>query len=959
MAWRDAHGLEARLNLPNKGEAPGPLSPERLPLVICGPILRRTEPDAVTVWVALKKARTVTLRVYSQAQPPFPTLLREELQGTRETVRLGDNLHVVAVTARPVEAGRMLEHGDRVFFYNLFFGPAGGATVPESGDDLKKDDIVFLEGSGLEDPQPTGLSYSVEHRLPSFSLPPTDLNKLRLIHGTCRRPQGPGGDVLPTLDLMIEDKWPLVDERPHLLLLNGDQIYADDVADTVLFLMMDADKALLGWSETLPGIAQTDEHLRQGRRRKIVRNTAKFTTQDPDGHLLRMGEYFAMYLFTWSAALWPRTYPDALEVARTPPQSAEDEIIIRGNYVKERDNVEAFRQQLGQVRRLLANVPVYMMFDDHDVTDDWNMVRDWCERVYRNPLSRRIVQNALASYAVCQAWGNTPERFETGQPGEALLAALSQWSLSEGSNADAERAITRRVGIPGTVSASGQITDLYAPTTPDLFQLAITADALRWDYSIRAPNFEVLMLDLRTRKEFTTDTKAPAAHLGPTTLAEQVPLDDLDPDKLFIVVSSGNVFTMPLFFGRKNYGDNFIYSWWYIALRLTLSVLQWLVLLIDKIPVLTHLADPQKQTLYNPDLKDSWEPQSKPFESFLSRLARRAAPDAQGTRRARVLILSGDVHFSWTARMQYWADHPFDTTGTATQPVEAVFAQFTSSPFNKYEKDLGKAVHNWGHIPMTSKVGGSVRWFGWRETFAIGGISAVNLAQGMDWPAVPNWMHKRQPPMLAMKESEELREFAPAPDWRYRLDFLRGDKATGPTGSPSPLSHPDTSDKEAWLKINHDLHGRYKEYAQTGAAGREIIGKNNFAELRVQWGTRTTLAAAMTAAANSFTVASALGLPAPPLLVRIGDDAHAEVIKVGAVDATTGVCSNLTRAQRGSQAAAHAAGAVVEVFRTATQTHWWFGEGSAGVQPLTTYTVSLDHLDPQFPKPKRPQEVTP
>jgi hypothetical protein len=954
MAWRDAHGLEARLNLPNKGTGPEPLSPDRLPLVICGPILRRTEPDAVTVWVALKKARTVTLRVYSLAPPPFPTSLREELQGTRETVRLGENLHVVAVTALPVEASRVLAPG-AVFFYNLFFGPAGGATVPESGDDLKKDDIVFLEGSGLDGPQPTGLSYSFEHHLPSFSLPPTDLNKLRLIHGTCRRPQGPGGDVLPALDAMIDDKWPLADERPHLLLLNGDQIYADDVADTILFLMMDADKALLGWSETLPGIAQTDEHLRQGRRRKIVRNTAKFTTQDPDGHLLRLGEYFAMYLFTWSAALWPNAYPDALEVARTPPQSGNDEIIIRGNYEKERATVEAYRKQLGRVRRLLANVPVYMMFDDHDVTDDWNMVRDWCERVYKNPLSRRIVQNALAACAICQAWGNTPERFEAGQPGQALLAAVAQWSLSEGSNVDAGRAITRRVGIPGTVTSGGQITDIFVSSGQELFQLARTADALRWDYSIRAPNLEILMLDLRTRKEFTADTKAPAAHLGPTTLAEQVPLDDLDPDKLFVVVSSGNVFTMPLLFGTKNYGDKFIYSWWYIALWLTLRVFEWLLLKIDKVPVLTHLADPQKRTLYNPDIRDSWEPQSKPFESLLSRLARRAAPDEHGTRRARVLLLSGDVHFSWTARMQYWADHPFDTTGTAFQRAEAVFAQFTSSPLNKEEVDLGKAVHNWGYIPMTGREPGTIRWFGWRETFAIGGISAVNLAQGMDWPNVPNWMHKRQPPMLAMKEAEETREFVPAPDWRYRLDFLRGDKS-GPNFTPPPLSRPDPSDKEAWLAVNRDAQARYKEYAQTRADGREIIGKNNFAELRVQWGTRTKLAAAMTAAANSFTVVSAAGLPAPPLLVRVGDDEHAEVIKVGAVDAATGVCSNLARAQRGSQAAAHAADKTVEVFRMATQTHWWLVSGAVNVQPLTTYTVSLDHLDPQFPKPKRPQE---
>jgi hypothetical protein len=956
MAWGDAHGLEARLNLPNSGTGPSPLAPDRLPLVICGPILRRTEPDAVTVWVALKKAHTVTLRVYSHAPPPFPTTLREELQGTRETVALGQNLHVVAVTARPVEVGRVLAPGT-VYFYNLFFGPPGGASVPETADDLNDDDIVFLTGaSAPDDPQPTGLSYSFEHRLPSFSLPPDDLNKLRIIHGTCRRPQGPGGDVLPALDEMIADSWFAPDDRPHLLLLNGDQIYADDVADSVLFLMMDADKALLGWSETLPGILQTDERLRQGRRRGIVRNKAKFTTQDPDGHLLRFGEYSAMYLFTWSGALWPLVMPDVLEVAPEQPKSGEDAIIITAKYQKEFAVVETYRKSLGEVRRLLANVPCYMMFDDHDVTDDWNMVRDWCERVYKNLLSRRIVQNALAAYAVFQAWGNTPERFETGQPGAALLATTVAWSASHGADANAELNIARHVGIPGTVSAGGQVTDIFTPSG-DLFQFSRAADALRWDYAIRGPNLEILVLDMRTRKEFTQDRVAPAAHLGPATLAEQIPLDDLDPEKLFVVVSTGNVFTIPLLFGTKNYGDKFIYSWWYIALWLALKVFEPLLLLLDKLPFLSQIADPQKRTLYNPDIRDSWEPQSKAFESLLSRLARRTAPRAGGSRRTRVLLLSGDVHFSWTSRMQYWADHPFDTTGVALQPVDAVFAQLTSSPINKEEKDLGKAVHNWGYIPMTGKVPGAIRWFGWREPSALG-VSSQDIGRKPEWAHMAGWMRKRRPPMLAMKEAQETREFVPAPDWRYRVDFIRGDK-TGPAFTPSILETPAASDKENWLKVFSEAQSRYKEYAQKRADGQEMIGKNSFAELRVRWGRETTLASALAADADSFTVAAPANLPAPPLLVRVGDDEQAEIIKVGAIDPATGICSALARAQRGSQASAHASDAVVEVFRTAMQTHWWRLGGEVKVLPLTTYTVSLDYFDPQFPKPKRPQEDAP
>src|SRR5215216_7233706 len=104
MAWVDEHGIAARLRR-------GDDKADRLPLILCGPILRRTEPDSVTVWIALKEPRTVTLRVYSHAPPPALESLREELQGTGRTVALGEHLHVVAVTARAVEADRPLASG--------------------------------------------------------------------------------------------------------------------------------------------------------------------------------------------------------------------------------------------------------------------------------------------------------------------------------------------------------------------------------------------------------------------------------------------------------------------------------------------------------------------------------------------------------------------------------------------------------------------------------------------------------------------------------------------------------------------------------------------------------------------------------------------------------------------------------------------------------------------------------
>jgi hypothetical protein len=63
------------------------------------------------------------------------------------------------------------------------------------------------------------------------------------------------------------------------------------------------------------------------------------------------------------------------------------------------------------VRRVLANVPTYMIFDDHDVTDDWNLTARWRDRARASPAGRRIVANALAAYWAFQGWGNDPGQF--------------------------------------------------------------------------------------------------------------------------------------------------------------------------------------------------------------------------------------------------------------------------------------------------------------------------------------------------------------------------------------------------------------------------------------------------------------------------------------------------------------------------------------------------------------------
>ncbi len=88
-----------------------------LPLILTGPMLRRTEPHAVTVWLALKEPRVVTLRIYGKSAEGK---LMQQLEGTCHTVRLGDHLHIVAVTARSTKEHEHLAWGE-LYYYNLFF----------------------------------------------------------------------------------------------------------------------------------------------------------------------------------------------------------------------------------------------------------------------------------------------------------------------------------------------------------------------------------------------------------------------------------------------------------------------------------------------------------------------------------------------------------------------------------------------------------------------------------------------------------------------------------------------------------------------------------------------------------------------------------------------------------------------------------------------------------------------
>jgi hypothetical protein len=161
-----------------------------------------------------------------------------------------------------------------------------------------------------------------------------------------------------------------------------------------------------------------------------LRELALLTSDEMDGHLMFLGEWYLMDLFAWSDVLWPR-FPASgpTQYTLAEPKAAVPNYSLIGKLRP--DAIEQSRRKglefaagLPRARRVLANVPTYMIFDDHEVTDDWNLHEDWVRLVHTSPAGPTVIRNALAAYAVFQDWGNQPDDYLPGRPGRAILDAL-------------------------------------------------------------------------------------------------------------------------------------------------------------------------------------------------------------------------------------------------------------------------------------------------------------------------------------------------------------------------------------------------------------------------------------------------------------------------------------------------------------------------------------------------------
>ena len=266
-----------------------------MPKLVLGPLLRYVGETQATVWVETDAAAQVEVLVSEGGA-----------RGRAPTFRV-EGHHYALVLIDGLEP-------DRVYTYTVELD--GRQVWPEAGPDgpaFPPSTIRTLHGD-----HPLRIAFgscrvAAPHE-PPWTLPPS-----------ADRKRGKGADALYAFALRMRDTDP--DTWPDLLLLLGDQIYADDTSEKVQAFI---------------------------RSRRDVKRPPGLEVADFE-------EYTRLYWEAWG------------------------------------DPVLAW---------LLSTVPTAMIFDDHDISDDWNTSAAWVEHMRGQSWWDERITSGLASYWLYQHLGN-------------------------------------------------------------------------------------------------------------------------------------------------------------------------------------------------------------------------------------------------------------------------------------------------------------------------------------------------------------------------------------------------------------------------------------------------------------------------------------------------------------------------------------------------------------------------
>ncbi|WP_369921289.1 alkaline phosphatase D family protein [Marinomonas polaris] len=353
--------------------------------IICGPIVRHTTREKINIWQVLDhEFNEINLAVY----PSLQSLGNIASEVSSRVVQLGSSCFAVMLSATIAPSD-----SNEIIYYDVI---VDGEGFVETG----LNELVCLEGE----------------KLPSVMIPK---QHRYLYQASCRKPHDKQGiDHLAEIADLLKDTLGK-ETRPSQLYLTGDQIYADDVSPILLQSFQYVREALglpheMMYTDKNDFFDPDKMHL-DGRWRKAKRKLG-FTSGEKRSHLFSFSEYICMYLFSFGASLPQQRFAKykALQPRLTSLRRKDDREYHYSSmqYENEKVVLERFAQTAtSQVRKALANISVYMMFDDHDVTDDWNLTEENKHNLSSSWLGKQVYVNALSAYAVCQHWGNQPDAF--------------------------------------------------------------------------------------------------------------------------------------------------------------------------------------------------------------------------------------------------------------------------------------------------------------------------------------------------------------------------------------------------------------------------------------------------------------------------------------------------------------------------------------------------------------------
>jgi hypothetical protein len=604
-----------------------------LPLVLVGPIVRRVDSRMASVFIALSRPASVELRVWEGVQVARagqPGIVRSGAApvatGMGRTRRFGENLHVAVAVAdlvSPLLPGR--RHS-----YDLLMTPDGGEPSNLRSHGLLAEGRIV--GSDPEAPASLPLGYD-EDVLPGFMTCPARIEDLRLVQTGCRCTDAAGDDAMAYIDDLIGSRIEGSTPPPHQLVLTGDQIYADRVAAPLLPIVNALGREMLGGStEELPlndteSLIVDTDRLPPLHRRRICSLDAKLSCNSGHSHVFSLAEYCGLYALCWSTSVWREipgldAFPDLTGIgpqhrahltdyetrlADRPAEAKAKMGELRTRWADETQSARVFRAALAKVARVLANVPTYMLFDDHEITDDWNLTARHRRRTLESLLGRRLILNAVSAATVFQAWGNDPRSFEPPPGGPDTANARLLTAVLDGDRETARALVGLRAELPDV--------------------------PVRFGFSVDGPAHRLIAIDTRSHRDFPSDTGPPAL-APPEQIDDQIPEGPLPAGlEALFVLSPAPVVHPPLV-------DT-------IGQPLAAAIIDLVSVARGEDEDPGHPEGRQPDTPLLGSAKtevELWYGDRRAYDHLLERLS--TYP--------RVVILSGDVHFSVSLAIDTW-----------------------------------------------------------------------------------------------------------------------------------------------------------------------------------------------------------------------------------------------------------------------------------------------------------------